>query len=371
MNETVARDVLWVFRQLFRGPLPDPPDRAAAPLPPAPPEDYWFNTRNLTAAFNCRPATGNPGSLSHHSYGWAIDINPLQNPYVTSDGSVLRRAAKPYVDRSRRVPGMIHPGDVVVRSFARDRVGVGRRLDDAQGLHALLAHGPLTTAHPQGGKPRAGPLHVRRTPSEANATSPAGSEIVAGSSDRFAATVVSDPRRHASTRSSAWSSSCSPAKEVRPASAQLDHAAAPRQEGARVAALVGPPTSGRHRRQPGLDVRLCEPCARRGVQGTGVRRRRDRARQRDLHRGVVRRGSRTRVGRSHPPRRALAFRATSTERKRAANPGLVATGPPRGESPDVVIRGRPQGPGFAEGAPVASIISPSAPPRTARWRTRS
>jgi hypothetical protein len=32
---------------------------------------------------------------------------------------VLRRAVRPYVDRSRRVPGMIHAGDVVVRSFAR------------------------------------------------------------------------------------------------------------------------------------------------------------------------------------------------------------------------------------------------------------
>ena len=31
---------------------------------------------------------------------------------------MLRRAAKPYVDRSLGEPGMIEPGDVVVRSFA-------------------------------------------------------------------------------------------------------------------------------------------------------------------------------------------------------------------------------------------------------------
>ena len=118
VNETLARDVLWVFRQLFEAEFPI----HRIQLPPRyrpPTRRDWFNTRNRTAAFNCRPATGNPGSLSHHSYGWAIDINPLQNPYVRSDGSVLRRAAKPYTDRSRREPGMIHPGDVVVRSFAR------------------------------------------------------------------------------------------------------------------------------------------------------------------------------------------------------------------------------------------------------------
>jgi hypothetical protein len=118
VHEDVASDVLWVFRRLFAARFPI---RHIA-LPPRyrPPERRdWFSTHDRSSSFNCRPATGNPGSLSHHSYGWAIDINPLENPYVDSDGSVLRRAAKPYTDRSRREPGMIHPGDIVVRSFAR------------------------------------------------------------------------------------------------------------------------------------------------------------------------------------------------------------------------------------------------------------
>ena len=51
------------------------------------------NTRDLSSAFNCRPATGSTDTLSEHSYGWAIDINPLRNPYVGPDGHVLRRAA--------------------------------------------------------------------------------------------------------------------------------------------------------------------------------------------------------------------------------------------------------------------------------------
>jgi hypothetical protein len=119
VHEMAADDVLWVFRRLFDAGFAihriKLPPRYRAPRP----GDYWNSTRNRTAAFNCRPATGNPGSLSHHSYGWAIDINPLQNPYVAPDGSVLRRAAKPYIDRSLHEPGMVHPGDVVVRSFAR------------------------------------------------------------------------------------------------------------------------------------------------------------------------------------------------------------------------------------------------------------
>ncbi|HWC71137.1 MAG TPA: M15 family metallopeptidase [Actinomycetota bacterium] len=118
LHESVARDVLWVFRRLFEARFPI--HRIALPPRYRPPTRLdWFSTHDRSSSFNCRPATGNPGSLSHHSYGWAIDINPLENPYVRSDGSVLRRAAKPYTDRSRREPGMIHPGDVVVRSFAR------------------------------------------------------------------------------------------------------------------------------------------------------------------------------------------------------------------------------------------------------------
>ena len=114
LNERVAHDVLWVFRQLFRARFPI----HRIDLAPRPQPIDWNSTRNLSSSFNCREATLSPGSLSQHSYGWAVDINPLQNPYLRSDGSVLRAATKPYTDRSRRVPGMIHPGDVVVRSFA-------------------------------------------------------------------------------------------------------------------------------------------------------------------------------------------------------------------------------------------------------------
>jgi hypothetical protein len=119
VHETVATGVLGVFRRLYRADFRIHRIKLPPSYRPPRPGDYWTSTRNRTAAFNCRPATGNPGSLSHHSYGWAIDINPLQNPYVSSTGAVLRRAAKPYVDRSRRAPGMIGPDDVVVRAFAR------------------------------------------------------------------------------------------------------------------------------------------------------------------------------------------------------------------------------------------------------------
>jgi hypothetical protein len=72
---------------------------------------------NNTSAFNCRSVVGGSG-WSQHAYGWAIDVNPVQNPFVMSDGTVLPPAGRAYVDRSWNAPGMIHRGDVVVRAFA-------------------------------------------------------------------------------------------------------------------------------------------------------------------------------------------------------------------------------------------------------------
>ncbi|HET9672705.1 MAG TPA: M15 family metallopeptidase [Actinomycetota bacterium] len=118
VHRKVAEDILWVFRRLFRARFPIKhlvlPPRWRPPRP----ADYWDPApTSPSAAFNCRPATGST-VWSEHAYGLAIDLNPLQNPYVRSDGTTLRRIARPYRDRSQHRKGMIHDGDVVVRSFA-------------------------------------------------------------------------------------------------------------------------------------------------------------------------------------------------------------------------------------------------------------
>lgn len=66
---------------------------------------------NNTSAFNCRAATGGT-NWSAHAFGRAIDINPVQNPYVTST-SVLPAAGLAYLDRADVRPGMVVRGDVV------------------------------------------------------------------------------------------------------------------------------------------------------------------------------------------------------------------------------------------------------------------
>ncbi len=69
-----------------------------------------------TSGFNCRPATGGT-AFSQHSYGTAIDLDPLENPYVGGDGSVLPPAGAPFAARPDR-PGVLHDGDAAVAAFA-------------------------------------------------------------------------------------------------------------------------------------------------------------------------------------------------------------------------------------------------------------
>jgi len=51
-----------------------------------------------TSAFNCRNATGSK-KWSKHSYGKAIDINPIENPYISRSGRISHKASLTYRKR--------------------------------------------------------------------------------------------------------------------------------------------------------------------------------------------------------------------------------------------------------------------------------
>ena len=71
-----------------------------------------------TSAFNCRYAVAaGPKRWSVHAYGEAIDVNPVENPYLEG-GKVRPAAGKPYLDRARARPGMAVRGGRLVAAFA-------------------------------------------------------------------------------------------------------------------------------------------------------------------------------------------------------------------------------------------------------------
>jgi hypothetical protein len=83
--------------------------------------DFRSIEADNTSAFNCRYVAGTT-RWSNHAYGTAIDVNPIENPYV-SGGRTSHRASRPYVERARHRPGMAYEGGALVRAF--DRIGWG------------------------------------------------------------------------------------------------------------------------------------------------------------------------------------------------------------------------------------------------------
>jgi D-alanyl-D-alanine carboxypeptidase len=108
-------EVLHVFRRLFRKRFPI---RRIKLIDAYGADDHRSMNADNTSGFNCRYVAGTT-RWSMHAYGKAIDINPIENPYVTSSGHVSPPAGEPYADRSRDATGMVHRGDLVVRAFRR------------------------------------------------------------------------------------------------------------------------------------------------------------------------------------------------------------------------------------------------------------
>lgn len=108
-----AQPLAGVFETLYRERFPL---RQVKPVTDFDADDDTSMAADNSSAFNCRAVTGGD-RFSQHSHGTAIDLNPIENPYVSGD-LVAPDAGRGYLDRSDRRPGMIVSGDVVTQAFA-------------------------------------------------------------------------------------------------------------------------------------------------------------------------------------------------------------------------------------------------------------
>jgi hypothetical protein len=115
VNVRVTAEVVTVFRRLYRARFPL---RRVRPVDAYGGNDERSLAADNTAGFNCRYAVApGPKRWSVHAYGEAIDVNPIENPYLEG-GRVHPRAGRPFLDRSRVRPGMATAAGALVRAFA-------------------------------------------------------------------------------------------------------------------------------------------------------------------------------------------------------------------------------------------------------------
>ena len=116
VNADAVGDLVRVFSRLYAARFPI---RRMRPIDAYGGNDERSLAADNTSAFNCRYAVGpGPRRWSAHAYGQAIDVNPVENPYLEG-GRVHPRAGRAYLDRDDARPGMAVRGGVLVRAFAR------------------------------------------------------------------------------------------------------------------------------------------------------------------------------------------------------------------------------------------------------------
>ena len=108
-----AKNMEEIFRSLYEIQFPI---TSAKPMFHFDGNDDLSMEANNTSVFNCRKVK-NSKRYSEHSYGKAIDINPLWNPWVSKSGRVDPPSGKPFVDRNLEIKGLIKAQDEVVRLF--------------------------------------------------------------------------------------------------------------------------------------------------------------------------------------------------------------------------------------------------------------
>jgi hypothetical protein len=112
VRDRVAQGVLGTFRRLYTARFPI---RRLRKVDAYRGSDDASMAADNTSGFNCRFVSGTR-RWSQHAYGEAVDVNPVENPYVVR-GAARPPAGARYLDRSNVRPGMAVAGGVLVRAF--------------------------------------------------------------------------------------------------------------------------------------------------------------------------------------------------------------------------------------------------------------
>lgn len=103
----IAQNTVDTFRELFQIKFPI----ESMQLPERLSNKSTILKDNNTSAFYCQTDAQSPNKFSAHSYGIAIDINPVYNPSMIANHKVYPESGKKFLDRKLRHKGMIREGD--------------------------------------------------------------------------------------------------------------------------------------------------------------------------------------------------------------------------------------------------------------------
>jgi len=120
VNKSVVNDVKAIFRELYNSKYPIRKMQLVSNYAGS---DFASIEADNTSAFNCRPVDGT-NRWSKHAYGKAIDINPIENPYVSKSGHTAHKSSYKYLTRAHlndnaNFKALILGSDKIVKIFKK------------------------------------------------------------------------------------------------------------------------------------------------------------------------------------------------------------------------------------------------------------
>lgn len=111
-NKLIADDLVEIFRSLY---LSEYQIRSIRLIDEFGGSDDASMEADNTSCFNYRKVPG-AGHLSKHAYGLAVDINPLENPFVKR-GRIYPPSGAEFADRQKSFPHKIDREDLCYKLF--------------------------------------------------------------------------------------------------------------------------------------------------------------------------------------------------------------------------------------------------------------
>ncbi len=108
MHRSVAKEITEIFGELYRIGYPINKMSLVSDFGGS---DYNSIEKDNTSAFNCRNVTGGQ-KWSKHAYGLAIDINPIENPYLKKGKHSSHTKSRPFEKRTHR--NLAKPRDIAI-----------------------------------------------------------------------------------------------------------------------------------------------------------------------------------------------------------------------------------------------------------------
>lgn len=114
VHKEVAEDIVKIFYELYEA---EYKINKMVLIDEYNADDELSMSDNNTSAFNYR-VVQNSKTLSLHAFGLAIDINPLNNPYIKGN-TISPANASSYINRNLKLPEMIDHKDLAYKVFTK------------------------------------------------------------------------------------------------------------------------------------------------------------------------------------------------------------------------------------------------------------